>query len=167
MFLTTLSLLASGCSMRPAAQSARPFSVSSESSGFVVRGSLSGMVSWTSSTMTVVVDSGHVLSDSNESDVTLQAMVAGAGPRDARRVAEGNTHSLGAFAKGSARDIVTPFTLTVPIYDDFDPAAQWLVFKFGQATGTFDYVCETTNLAEPKDAAPRRPGFVCWANPQR
>lgn len=166
LLLFVLSL--SGCSSAPQARFAnQAFSVSSEESGFTIRGRLHGTFGYANGQFLVTVDGGTVVSHfDDQSDVHLQPMIAGRGPKNARRVAEGESKSIGDFVKLVPRELTETLKFAFALPPDFDPDEQWLVFQFIQSDGRSTFICDTHNLSEkspPTDV--RRPGWLCWGNP--
>jgi hypothetical protein len=153
-----------GCAAQPATHPAPPFTMSSETSGFTVRGTLSGTVEIQSKQLVIVVNEGAIHSRTEEQPaITLMPIIAGAGSRDARRVAEGSPQLVGAFSKDERRVLTGPMKFTIPLPADFDPENQWLVFEFGLEKRSTTYVCETGNLLGPEaSGSSKRNGWVCW-----
>jgi hypothetical protein len=165
LLLPTLATIA-GCATQPDLQLTRPFNVSSETSGFFVRATLTGTIDIQSSQLVIVVKEGMVHSRVKaEPAVTLRPIIAAPGRHDARRVAEGSPQLIGAFTKGERQSLPGAMTFTIPLPPDFNPANQWLVFELGTADRATNYVCETGNLRGPEPSDPRRPGWLCWGSP--
>lgn len=81
------------------------FTMSSENSGFVVNGKLSGTLEIQGSRLLVVVESGTVHNNyPDQSRIELRPVIAARGIRDARRVAEAKPQSIGKFARGESRE---------------------------------------------------------------
>jgi hypothetical protein len=163
------ALTLAGCSSAPQARFANhAFSISSMESGFTIRGRLHGSFGYTNGQFLVTVDGGTVVSTfDDQSGVHLLPMIAGRGPKDARRVAEGESKSIGDYRKLVPRELTETLNFTFPLPRDFDPDKQWLVFEFIQTNGHSTFICDTHNLSERNAAAGGlRPGWLCWANPK-
>ena len=101
----------------------------------------------------------------SEKAVTLQPLIAGSGPKNAKRIAEGVAQAIGDFEKDVPRSIAGPLTFTLAVPPDFDPANQWLVFQFGMTDRSFSVFCETNNLLGLDASGNRRwRHAVCWGD---
>ena len=158
-----------GCATPPGqspAQGPRPFSISSENGGFVVRGKLEGTLEIRPAEIVVVVTTGTVISSWNdEPAVRLRPLIAGpTQDKVAERVAEFDAQPIGAYLKESPRSFSGPLTFRVPIPPKFDPRNQWLVFEFQLENRQTTYACDIDNLVGPDPSGPKRNGLVCWAS---
>jgi hypothetical protein len=162
-------LVFTGCSSGPKPKALdRAFAVSSEEGVFAIRGRLYGSYAYDDKYFFLTVDGGKFVSTfDDQPEVHLQPLIAGPGPKDARRVAAGESKNIGDLKKLVVRELTQALYFTIPLPRDFDPDEQWLTFHFIQKDGRFSVSCDVHNLREASSAASaRRLGWVCWANPE-
>jgi hypothetical protein len=158
-----------GCttpSFRSTDRVSRTFSISSQRSGFSVRGELTGTLEILRTEIIIVVTAGTVVSTwGDEPAVRLRPMIAGPTQGDvAERVMEFDAQQIGGFVKDLPRAFSGPLIFRAATPAKLDLRNQWLVFEFQLENRHTTYACDIDNLTGPDPSGQKRNGLVCWAS---